>query len=1336
MAADVFVFPASFAQRSLWFVEQAAGTRGAYNISFGLRIRGALDDTALGAALTWLRARHEILRTTITVENGEVVQIVHEASPLELVRGVPTGDPTIPEWELGRLATIESSTAFDLQNGPLIRATLLRLAPRDHALVITMHHAIVDEWSIGVFVRELTEAYGALVAGQPPMLAPLSIQYADFAVWQHREPGAPQHEEAITYWKARLASLPAFELPTDRPRPVTPSFRGARVNFTIGAEIAEPLRRLAREHDATMFMTLLASFQVFLYRHTGQSDFVVGTPSSGRTRRETQGLIGCCLNMLVIRADLSGEPDFRELLGRTRETVLDAFAHHDLPFERLVEALRVARSAGTHPVFQTAFVFRVAEEPLPVVDGLTVERLSLPPSDTAKFDFTLMIGDTGADLDVTIEYSTDLFDRATVERMAERYRVLLAGLAAEAKASKPRGTPVSDLPLLPQSESDELLELWNETATPYPRDSSVVELFEQQVDAAPDAIALATSQLSTGMTTESLTYRELDRRANQLANHLRRRGVEHGASIGLAIERSVAFVVAALAVLKLGAAYVPVDRSLPPALRAKILVSLSAVLVREALDEWPGALPTISMVADAERIAQEPESRPDVCVAATARAYVMYTSGSTGDPKGVVVPHRGIVRLVRNTNYIDITAEDVLLSCSTVSFDAATFEIWGSLLNGARLVLYPNAVPRPDDIATLIRRHRVTTLFLTAGLFHLMVDTIPGGLSGVRQLLAGGDVLSASHSRAALRSLSGGALINAYGPTENTTMTCCHRMVDDREIGDTVPIGRPVSNTRVYVLDQKMRRVPVGVPGELWTSGDGLALGYHRDEALTASRFLPDPFSGDPAARIYRTGDIVRYRNNGVLEFLGRSDTQLKISGFRIEAGAVEHALRRHPDVEQAVVVARPGSAAEGMTLVAYVVPSAGKTPDSAQVKTFLRRLLPDYAIPSSIVSLASLPLTASGKIERSSLPLPHREPQRVSTPDFVQTQVRAVWERVLGITDIGLQDNFFDLGGSSLRGIRLLADIEKAFGRQVPIAMLYQGQTIEAMAAALRGDVVDASRHAIVVKPGDGRDPVFVVPGVDGDALGYAALAGALGSDQSLYALRSVGLDDESQPLDRVEEIASRFIAEMRGILPHGPYNLLGMCMGGIIAYEMAQQLADMGEDAGLLALVDTYPPKLIPRRARMPRLGLRLREIGGSVARRLRTLLKQPTQGVRALREGVAIVSQIIVERDIYRGDRAAAQRTMVARANQRAAANYEPVPRNGDMLLILSSREIGSIDDARLAWVRLATGRTQVVQVAGENSGSVLREPNVRQFAEVLREQLQSSRRSPTPAPDQVS
>ncbi|HEX8243326.1 MAG TPA: amino acid adenylation domain-containing protein [Longimicrobium sp.] len=861
-----------------------------------------------------------------------MVQVIHPAGD----RGQGTGDSgrgsisfQLPvhdlsgrpdaEEEARRIARAEAETPFDLTRDVLLRAVLVRLSAEEHLLVLNLHHVAGDGWSIGVLFRELAALYGAFRAGEPSPLPDLPVQYADFAVWQREWLHDEALEAQLAYWRERLAGAPAvLELPTDRARPAAQTYRGAVHSFDLSAALAGRLREVARRHDATLFMVLLAGFDLLLHRLSGRDDVVVGSPIAGRVRREVEGLIGFFVNTMALRTDLSGDPTFAELIGRVRETTLEAYAHQDLPFERVVEELQPERALGRNPLFQVAFVLQnVAMEPVDA-PGL---RLALEDVDsgTSKFDLLLEMREEGGRLRGNLEFASDLWDADTAARMAALFVRLLEAMAEDPER------PVSAARLVDEGAWLQQERAWNATARDYPRDSTIHARFAEVAAARPDAVAV----LWDG---GAMTYRELDERSSCLANLLVRRGVRVDEPVVVLLERSPELAVAILGILKAGGAYVPISPRYPRG-RVGMMLEDSGARVLVTLSRFVGALPdarprVVLLDGDAPAIEAESTEAPRVRVDADAAAYVMYTSGSTGRPKGVVVSHRAVLRLVINTDFVRLGPDETWLQIVPVGFDVSTFEIYAALLHGAQLVPYPPVAVDPGELGAFIRRHGVTGAWLTSGLFHQVVDAGLESIAPLRQLLVGGDVVSVPHARRVMEAFPGLRLINGYGPTENTTYSTCHTLVPADGERPSIPIGIPIANSTAWVLDGRMRPVPVDVPGELFVGGDGVARGYLGAPRLTAARYLPHPFSDVPGARLYATGDRARRRPDGTIEFLGRIDEQVKIRGFRIEPEEVAAALERSPAVADALVLVREDQPGE-KRLVAYVVPAKSGAPEA-----------------------------------------------------------------------------------------------------------------------------------------------------------------------------------------------------------------------------------------------------------------------------------------------------------------------------------------------------------------------------------------------------------------------
>jgi amino acid adenylation domain-containing protein len=1079
-------FPLSFGQQRLWFLDQLTPGSPVYNIPAAAQLTGRLDMQALEQCYDEIVRRHEILRTTFTTVDGNPAQIVEKHRPARL-RLVDLSElaPDEREAQVSQLITEESQRPFDLTSSPLLRVTLYRMGAEEHVLLLVAHHIISDGWSTGVLIREVATLYQYFLLGKPSPLGDLPIQYADFAKWQRERLQGERLESLLDYWKRRLDDCPpVLELPVDRPRPVVASFRGAHQTVAMSGKLSDAIKALSQRERATPFMAFLAALQTLLYRYTGQEDICIGTPIAGRNRVETEGLIGFFVNTLVIRADLSGDPSFREMLGRTRESALGAYANQELPFETLVEKLQPERSMSHTPFFQVAFAYQNAVTEAFELPGLTLSRVELKHR-TTKFDLTVAATEAPDGINISVEYNTDLFNDDTIARLLGHYQTLLEGVAADPDRR------ISVLPLLTEAERYRLLSEWNNTASEYPRGKCVHELFEEQVARRPDAIALVVEE-------EHLTYQELNRRANQLAAYLKRLGVGAETPVGFCLDRSPEMVIGILGILKAGGTYAPLDPAYPKERLAFMLEDTKApvLLVQQRLIEHlPEHQSGVVQIDDGwELIAQESEANPAPGVTADHLAYVMYTSGSTGKPKGIGIPHRGINRLVFNTNYIEITPNDRMTLASNSAFDAATFELWGALLHGARLVgISRDVALSPSDLAAEIQAQGISVMFLTTALFNQMAREIPAAFGSVRHLLFGGEAVDLHLVKEVLKHNPPARLLHVYGPTESTTFATWYLAQSLPEDATTVPIGRPLANTQVYLLDRNLQPAPVGVAGELLIGGDGLARGYLNRPELTAEKFIPNPFSAEAGARLYRTGDLARYWPDGSIEFLGRLDHQVKIRGFRIELAEIEAVLTQHPAVREAAVLAIEDVPGE-KRLVAYVALQHSETMKicgtgyqpvpqifGGELRNFLRQKLPEYMTPSVFIELEALPLTPNGKVDRRALPSPD-----LNRPDLTESYVAprtlieealaGILSKVLGVSQVGIHDSFFDLGGHSLLATQALSRVREAFQVELPLRSLFEAPTVAGLAE--RVEAAMRAAHGLQSPPikrvsRDGRLPL-----------------------------------------------------------------------------------------------------------------------------------------------------------------------------------------------------------------------------------------------------------------------
>jgi amino acid adenylation domain-containing protein len=1167
--------PLSFAQESLWFLDQYESDRSIYNIPLPLRLSGSLDVGVLQETLSRIVSRHEALRTVFVAIEGEPRQKIIPPAPFEL--------PVVSVEELGEperlaksreLAVEEICRPFDLTAGPLLRGRLLRLSAQEHVLVLTMHHIISDGWSVGILFEELEVIYRALSSGQEPHLPELAVQFAPFAVWQRQWLSGAVLERQLSYWRQRLAGAPALlELPSDRPRPAVLSYRGDIASLTLPRELCEALKDLSRSRGVTLFMTLLAGFKILLHRCSGQEDIVVGSPVAGRPRSEVEPLIGLFTNSLVLRTDLSGNPTVAELLGRVREVALGAYDHQDLPFEKLVEELKPQRNRSYLPLFQVMLVLQNAPSSKIQIPGLGVQRMDLHTA-TAKFDLILSWEEIDDNLIGTLEYSTDLFDAATIQRMLYQLRRLYQGMVDDPRRR------IEQLPMLGEAERQKILVEWNDTQREYPRDACIHELFQWQARRTPDAVALVFQD-------QHLTYRQLDQKANQLAHHLRKLGVGPDVLVAICLERSLEMIVGLLGILKAGGAYVPLDAMYPKERLAFMLGDTQARVLltqNKLLPSLPqGAAKIVCLDADSAAIQSNADTNPAVNVAADNLAYVIYTSGSTGEPKGVLVPHRGVMRLVCGAQFAKFGPNRVYLQMAPISFDASTLEIWAPLLHGGRCVVHPDQLSTPGELGQILRQHNVTTLWLTSSLFNLIIEQDAAALGGLDELLIGGEALSVAHVRRALELLPNTQIINGYGPTESTTFACCYPIPRTLAADlPSIPIGRPISNTRVFILDSYGQPVPIKIPGELHIGGDGLARGYLNRPELTAERFIADPFDPTGTGRLYRTGDVARWMPDGNLEFIGRADRQIKMRGFRIELGEIESVLHQHPQIREAAVLAWDHEGDK--RLAAYVtLKSPGSLSESA-VHEFLSGKLPAYMVPAAIVILEQFPLTPSGKLDRSALVRPFwtrivRDKAPSDVRDSIEEALSSIWMEVLGVERIGIHDDFFELGGHSLLAVRMLSIVNETFGVSLPLATLFSGATIEQLACAVQ-EYRPQNLTSLVacLREGDGLPPLFFVHGdVAADGLYCRNLIRHLDRRQPFYALHTLGTDGGPLP-ERIEDMAAFYLRLVRQARPHGPYLIGGFCNGGLIAYEMAQQLRAEGEtvEATVLVAAPAYQGKL----------------------------------------------------------------------------------------------------------------------------------------------------------------
>lgn len=1187
--------PLSFAQRRLWFLYRMEGPSPTYNIPLVVRLTGKLDRDALRDAIGDVIGRHESLRTVFPESGGTPRQLVLDRS------GTVTEPDVIEADEAGLPGALAAAVrySFDLAKEPAIRVRLFALGPENHVLLVLLHHIAGDGWSLAPLARDLAEAYAARIRGELPAWSPLPVQYADYALWQQRLLGderdpASLIAEQLAFWSRTLRGLPEqLELPADRPRPVEPSYLGGVVRFEIDAALHRRLLDVARDGRASLFMVLQAGLAALLTRLGAGTDIPIGSPIAGRSDDALGELVGLFVNTLVLRTDTSGNPSFRELLARVRETDLAAYEHQDVPFERLVELLNPVRSRSRHPLFQVMLTLQNTPDPVMELPGIRTE-LRVESVGSAKFDLTFELCErhaadgSPAGIEGLLEYSADLFERKTAEAMAARFCRLL-----EAAADDP-DRPVGRLDILSPEERQALLTEWNEAA-PKTRERCLPALFEKQAARGPDAVAVVCEG-------SALTYAELNAQANRLAHLLIARGAGPERIVALALPRSPLLVVGLLAVLKAGAAYLPLDPDYPADRLAYMVEDAEPVcVVTDAVtaSRLPAGGRALAKIAldDPDTIAMlraYPSSDPDdgdriEPLLPSHPAYVIYTSGSTGRPKGVVIEHRNVVRLFDATDgWFHFGEDDVWTLFHSYAFDFSVWELWGALLYGGRLVVVPHAVSRtPAAFLRLLADEGVTVLNQTPSAFYSLMQADRehpdiGRALALRYVIFGGEALElgrlehwyARHSEYAP------LLVNMYGITE-TTVHVSYKPLD-RHIASLRAnslIGRAIPDLRVYVLDDNLQPVPPGVTGELYVAGAGLARGYLGRPALTAERFVADPF-GAPGTRMYRTGDLARRLADGSLDYIGRADQQVKIRGFRIELGEIEAVIARHPAVAQVAVVDREDRPGD-KRLAAYVVPAADASPDPAELRRYAGEQLPDYMVPSAVVTLAELPLTPNGKLDRKALPAPDfAAGAKGNGPRTPQEEVLCgIFAEVLGVARVGIDDGFFDLGGHSLLAVRLMGRIRESLGVELSIGHLFEAPTVAGLAERLEaGGGSSALDVLLPLRAAGERSPLFCIHPAGGLSWCYAGLLKSLGADYPIYGLQARGIAREEELPRSLEAMAADYIRHIRSVQPHGPYHLLGWSLGGNVAHAIAVLLQQEGEEVALLTMLDAYPSQFLP--------------------------------------------------------------------------------------------------------------------------------------------------------------
>lgn len=1314
--------PLSFSQSRLWFLYQQMDEKNAaYNVPLFWQLKGNLDQVALEQSLSALMQRHEILRTCFRVVDDEAVQVIRPVSawvlPVRDLRHLPASERL---GETQRLANADMETHFDLETAPLMRAQLLRLDEDWHVLLLVMHHIIVDGWSMGIFTDELAMCYQAFRQQQSPVLPPLKLQYADYAHWQRQWLGGEHLDKQLAYWKRQLENVPdLLQLPTDRPRPAVMTYVGSSEFLTLDAATTAGLQQLSREAGCTLFMTLLAAFNVLLARYSRQDDICIGSPIANRHRREIEPLIGFFANTLVFRSRLDMQASFRNLLQQVKQMTLDAYAHQDMPFEKLVEELKPKRSLSYNPLFQVMFIMQNMPGMNASLPDLQVEALDFD-NQTTQFDLSLTAKESGRQLEMEWEFNTDLFGSPTIRYMKQHFQGLL-----HAVVHNPEQT-LQALPMQVGSEVGQLL-AWNQTAKAYPQDATLASLFQQQVMRTPEHIAVSFAG-------QQLTYQQLNTQANQLAYHLLHYTAcrdDRNPLVAICLNRSLDMAVALLGILKAGAAYVPIDPAYPEErIRYMLENSQAKVVLTHSTVQNALSLPMQKyevLFLDEADFTAYPTEDVEAQSGAGDLGYVIYTSGSTGKPKGVALPQRALVNLMcwqRTVPGLDTAA--ITLQFTTLSFDVSFQEFFSTWFAGGQLVLVDEDTRRDAHaLLAYLTQHRVERLFVPfVMLQHLAEQFDPAEHQGLvlQDIITAGEQLRITPAiRQLFMALPDCRLHNHYGPSESHVVTALTLPAKRDEWADLPSIGRPIDNNRIYILDSLGQPAPIGIPGELCIAGDNLAQGYFNNPELTAEKFIvADMFAQQE--RIYKTGDLARWLPDGNLVCMGRIDHQVKLRGFRIEPGEIEVVLAQHFAVRENVVVIHE---AEGSKrLVAYVSLDPGldlKADMPKELRHFLQARLPDYMVPAHIQVLDALPLTPNGKVDRRSLPEPDRDFSRASREMIeprtaLELQLLQIWEEVLQVRNISVYDNFFELGGNSLLAASLVSRIERKLGKRIPLTLLFQGGTIVHQAEFWQqSHAPDEWSTLVPLKATGSNTPLFFVHPGAGTVIWYRYLARHLSPEQPLYGIESQGLEEGQEPFDRVDAMAAYYIATLKTLQPQGPYLIAGWCFGGVVAFEMAQQLMRQGEQVAFLGMLDTpvsfeLTDECVNEVLLFVRLLRRdvphLSEFHAGIAH-----LDEDTQ-LQQLLEQVKQVGQLPADFELEQTRRMLA----VFRGHLIAASVYKPQPYAGKVHFFQAGDgEARQWDDPTMGWSAFAADR-QVEWIPGDHM-TMVTDPNVQFLAEKL-------------------
>ena len=1309
--------PLSFVQKRFWILQQLDPESYVYNVTASIKVKGVLDQETLEKALTKIIERHEVLRTIFPTEEGSPVQKILDNQPFKVnfydFQGEDGYAKTLNK------AQEEAKTVFDIGSELMLKVNLYKLGQESFVLQYVSHHLVIDGWSSRIFLNELGQTYEAVRQGVDPSLKELPIQYADYSIWQQEFLESDEMKEHLAFWTKKLEGASrVLEIPADFSRPAQETFDGQIKLLEIDGDLAKGLREVSQKGGVTLYMTLLAAFQILLRKYSGQDDLIVGTAAANVNRNELEGLIGSFSNNILFHGVFEEGLTFSSFLEKTRDTVLEAQEHQNLPFEKLLEEIHPDRDLSRNPLFQVAFIMHqgTLEQHLNF-PGHELERLPIG-LDASRFDLTLEVEDDKDKIAGFIEYKTDLFKPETIDRFTVHFKQLLENVV-----SNPEGK-IDDFNILTVDEKQTLLVDWNNTEMDYASKSNLGAEFSAQAGKTPNNIALEFEG-------KELTYKELDEQSNQVAHYLQKLDVGVESYVGICLDRSIEMMVAVLGITKAGGAYVPMDPGFPPDRLeymledsgAKVLITSSQN--KEIFPNYKEKIVNIDEVKS--EIDNESKEAPTSDLSSNNLAYVIYTSGSTGKPKGVQIEHKALLNfLYTMQKEPGLAEEDVLLSVTTFSFDIAGLEFYLPLLTGAKLVLVSKATAW--DGQSLLKKlidSKTTVMQATPTTWRLLIEAGWTDQISLKKL-CGGEALPGDLANDLLD--RPGVLWNMYGPTETTIWSTIAQITEKNK---PILIGRPIGNTDVFILDGAGNQVPVGVSGELCIGGDGLARGYLDRPDLTSEKFIQNPFEGNK--KIYRTGDLARYKESGEIECLGRLDYQVKLRGFRIELGEIEVDLSEHEDVQEAVVVVRedqPGNA----QLVAYIIPQEGKEPSTGALKTHLKENLPDYMVPSFFVTMESFPLTPNAKIDRKALPAPEaqaneRAEEFVGSRDELELQLTGIWERLLKVKSIGIRDNFFELGGHSLLAAQLFAQIEKTFGKNIPLATLFQAPTIEQIAEILRQKDWKPSWSSLVpIQPQGSKPPLFLVHGAEGNVLLYRELVDHLGKEQPVYGVQSQGLDGLKDFHEKFEDMAVDYIDEIQSLQPEGPYYLGGYCLGGAIAYEMAQQLEKKGQKVNMVAMFETYNIKA--QEKPLPAYYKYLHKFQ-NVKYHLENLFKAMGQGnsqffkdkanLEISRFKVSLnVKWTKLKEKFGAKNNLNYRHLMIDQINDDAQALYEPKDYEGNITLFRPKKHFSGLDDYTFGWGKLVKGNVEVKEMSVSPRGMLV-EPFVKDLAEELKKDI---------------